>query len=160
MFWVLGRFLRVRLFLVRLQATILLSCIVIVTWFVLWLLSRLNNQFVFIVIDTCFALWFVSFDYLIFLHCNWSLFCTLIIFYLNNLFFIIVIDTCFVLWLFYSSNNLFFIIVIDICEEILALWHIVKSWLRISSAYTCNTYSFQEHFFNRTLLVNVSDCLV
>ena len=30
------------------------------------------------------------------------------------------------------------------------------SWLRISPAYACNTYSFQEHLFYRTLLVAFS----
>ena len=36
-----------------------------------------------------------------------------------------------------------------------------SSWLRISPAYTCNSYSFQEHLFNRTVIVAVlvSRCL-
>ena len=58
--------------LVRLRAAILLSRIVIDIWFVLWLFSRLNNLFFFIVFYTSFVIWLFS--------------------SLNNLFFIIVID--------------------------------------------------------------------
>ena len=58
--WVLGRFWRVSSFLVRLETTILFSCIVIDSWFVLWLLSYLNNLSFFIVIDTYFVHWLFS----------------------------------------------------------------------------------------------------
>ena len=74
MLWVLGRFWRVSSFLVRLETTILFSCIVIDSWFVLWLLSYLNNLSFFIVIDTYFVHWLFS--------------------SLNNSFLNIVIDTC------------------------------------------------------------------
>ena len=73
MLWVLGRFLGVNSFLVKLKTTILLSCIAFDSWFVLWFLSCLNKLSFFIVFDTCFVCWLFS--------------------SLNNLFYNILIDT-------------------------------------------------------------------
>ena len=134
-------------FLVRLQTTFLLSCIVIDIWFVLWLFLRLNNSFFFIVLDICFALWSFS--------------------SLNNLFFIIVIDTfeeklalwdimkwlnrVIVHWLLLSNNLILYWVTNLNFPMGISQW----SWLRISPDYTGITYSLQEHLFHRTLLVAV-----